>query len=104
MPDNRKNLQVRQPGIEGYDVADKNGWPTPLVDPSNPLRVAVVNGSNGEQKNFDPITTSQQRAGEHSLDGGQSKVSKGDYEDQGGHGTKTKTSQQNAGDHHTPES
>lgn len=84
MPDNRRNLQVNQPGIEGNDVNDKNGWPTPLTDPSNPVKMAVTSGSNGEQKNFDPTSTSkpsvpevgisgpylhtsQQKAGEHSV-------------------------------------
>ena len=100
MPDNRKNLQVRQPGIEGYDVADKNGWPTPLTDPSNPLKMAVTNGSSGEQKNFDPVSTSRQK--ELSLPEGSSKGPGVNYNEQGGHGNKTHTSQQNADNHHTP--
>lgn len=101
-PDVRKNLQVRQPGIEGYDEADKNGWPDPLVDPSNPLRMEVTNGSNGEQRNFDPLSTDGQD--QLSLTEGRAYVNTGDMEAQGGHGNKLKTSQQNAEDHSTGES
>ena len=104
MPDNRRNLQINQPGIQGNETVDKNGWPTPLTDPSNPLRVKVTNGSNGEQRNFDPVTTSQQRAAGHHAPEGGDLQHKGNDADQGGHGNKLKTSQQNAGDHHTPES
>lgn len=60
MPDNRNNLQVRQPGIEGYDVSDKNGWPTPLNSPLNPLKMVVSNGSRGEQRDFKAMATSRQ--------------------------------------------
>jgi hypothetical protein len=60
MPDNKRNLQIRQPGIEGYDVDDKNGWPTPLTDASDPLKLKVTNGSNGEQRNFRAMATSTQ--------------------------------------------
>lgn len=97
MPDNRKNLQVAQPGIEGYEVADKNGWPDPLVSPLNPLRVAVTNGQSGTQKNFDPTSTSRQK--ELSLAEGQVPANTGNMLDQGGHRNKLQTSQQNAGDH-----
>lgn len=103
MPDLRRNLQVNQPGIVGNEVNDKNGWPTPLTDPSNPLKMAVTNGSNGEQRNFDPTSTSQQNKSEHSAPGGRH-GSPGNQLDQGGHSDKLKTSQQNSGDHHTPES
>lgn len=99
MSDTRKNLQVRQPGIEGYDVSDKNGWPTPLTDPSSPLKFSVTNGSNGTQKNFDPTTTSQQRRGEHARPGGDPVHNVDDYTNQGGHKNELKTSQQNAGEH-----
>lgn len=95
-PDTRKNAQVRQPGIEGYDVADGDGWPTPLTDPSNPLKVTVTNGSHGEQRNFDPVSTSIQD--QLSLTEGKSKIATGDMEDQGSHANKWQTSQQNAGD------
>ena len=87
MPDNRRNLQVNQPGIQGNEELDKNGWPTPLCDPSNPVKMAVVNGSNGEQKNFDPTSTSKQ-----------------DVPEAGITGKYLHTSQQKAGEHHTPES
>lgn len=97
MPDNKRNLQIRQPGIEGYDVDDKNGWPTPLTDPSNPLRMKVTNGSNGTLSNFDPTSTSGQAG--LSLPEGKSTVNTGNMETQGGHGNKLQTSQQNAGDH-----
>lgn len=100
-PDLRKNLQVRQPGIEGYDDADKNGWPEPLVDPSNPLKMAVTMGSNGEQRNFEAMATDGQD--QLSLTEGSSVIKTGDMEDQGGHGNKLRTSQQNAGDHQPPE-
>lgn len=103
MPDLRKNLQVRQPTNQGDDVNDGNGWPTPLTDPSSPLKMVVTSGGNGTQTNKDLISTSQQDAGEHQLSEGQGSVSKGDYLDQGGHGDKLKTSQQNAGDHSVTE-
>lgn len=60
MPDVRKNLQVRQPNIEGVDVNDDNGWPTPLSDPSNPLKMVVSNGSRGETSYIDALSTSRQ--------------------------------------------
>lgn len=101
MPDNRRNVQVRQPGIEGYDTADKNGWPDPLVSPLDPLKVVVTHGQSGTQSNFDPTSTSRQA--ELSLAEGSSQASPGNQEDQGGHGNKLHTSQQNAGDHHVPE-
>ena len=85
MPDNRRNLQVRQDGIQGYDVDDKNGWPTPLCDPSNPVKMAVTNGSSGEQKNFDPTSTSKQ-----------------DVPEAGITGKYLHTDQQKSGDHSTP--
>ncbi len=56
MPDNRPSVQVNQPDI--INVPETN-WPTPLVDPSNTLKVAVTNGSNGSQKNFDPVSTAE---------------------------------------------
>lgn len=58
--DNRNNLQVRQEGIEGYGPADKNGWPTPLNNPANPLKFVVRDGSRGEQRDFKAMTTSRQ--------------------------------------------
>lgn len=97
MPDNRPNVQVRQPHIEGYETADKNGWPTPLVDPSNPLKVKVTNGSNGSQSNKTLMATDGQD--QLSLTEGSSAIKTGDMTDQGGHGNKWQTSQQNAGDH-----
>lgn len=60
MPDNRKNVQVRQPGIAGYENADKNGWPEPLADGSQTVKVTVTNGKNGQQTNFRPMKTSGQ--------------------------------------------
>lgn len=69
MPDNRRNLQVNQPGIQGNKEVDQNGWPTPLTDPSNPVKMAVTSGSNGEQKNFDPVSTSKQAVGEVGISG-----------------------------------
>lgn len=104
MPDNRPNIQVRQPGIEGYDTADKNGWPDPLVSPLSPLKMAVTNGSNGTRKNFDPVTTSQQDLGQHHLPEGDFAGHVGNHLDQGPHTNKWATSQQNAGDHSIPES
>lgn len=100
MPDNRPNIQIAQPHIEGYDVADKNGWPTPLVDPSNPLKLKVTNGSAGEQKNIQAMSTSSK--GELSLTEGSSDGKLGDVS-QGGHSDKLKTSQQNADGHSTIE-
>lgn len=101
-PNLRKNLQVHQPGIEGDDVNDGNGWPSPLSDPSNPLKMAVTNGSSGEQRNFDPTSTAGQN--QLSLAEGSSAANTGDMEAQGGHGDKLKTSQQNEQDHSTAES
>lgn len=64
MNDLNKNLQVKQPNIE--QLPGNNGWPedTPLTDPSNPLGRKVTVGRNGESMQI-PVTTSQQRAGEH---------------------------------------
>jgi len=73
MPDNRPNLQVKQPTIQGYGPDDQNGWPNPLTDPSSPLKVAVTNGSNGSQRNFDPVATQGQD--QLSLAEGHSKLS-----------------------------
>lgn len=100
-PDVRKNLQVRQPGIEGYESADKNGWPEPLVDPSDPLKLVVTAGSSGSQNNFQAMATSGQN--DLSLTEGRTSPGPGNMIDQGGHGDKLKTSQQNADDHSTPE-
>lgn len=60
MPDNRRNLQTQWKGIEGTETIDKNGWPTPLNDPSNPLKIKVTHGSRGEQKDFKAMKTSRQ--------------------------------------------
>jgi len=62
-------LQVNQPNIE--QLPQGNGWPTPLVDPSGTLKMAVTNGQSGSQKNIDPISTSQQDRKEHQLGEGQ---------------------------------
>lgn len=97
MPDNRVNLQIHQPGIEGDDVNDGNGWPKPLVSPLDPLKMTVTNGKNGTQRNFDPVSTSRQN--DLSLSEGRSSVATGNMLDQGGHGNKLRTSQQNASDH-----
>jgi hypothetical protein len=72
MPDNRRNLQVRQPGIEGYDPSDKNGWPVPLSDPGSALKVVVHSGMRGETKDFQAMKTSRQN--DVSLPEGHSKV------------------------------
>lgn len=100
MPDNRNNLQVRQPHIEGYEKADKNGWPDPLVDPSSPLKMKVTNGSNGEQIAKTLMATAGQD--QLSLAEGRSYVNTGDMQDQGGHGDKFKTSQMNPPEHSQP--
>lgn len=57
MSDLRKNGQVVQPNVE-Y-MPDDNGWPKPLTDPSDPYKVKVTNGKNGEQKDMDGEKTSQ---------------------------------------------
>lgn len=99
MPDNRPSVQVNQPDIIN---SPETNWPTPLVDPSGKLKVAVTNGSNGSQRDFKAMSTSQQDAGEHHLSEG--KPNSGATNDgQGGHSDKLKTSQQNAGDHQTAE-
>jgi hypothetical protein len=94
----RPNLQVSQPGIEGDAVNDGNGWPTPLTDPSNPLRMGVTNGSNGSQSNKDLISTSQQDSGAHHLAEGYPNGG-ATNKPQGSHGNEIETSQQNAGDY-----
>lgn len=63
--DLRKNLQVKQPNME-YPP-EGNGWPEPLTSPSNPLRIGVTNGKNGESTMNDGVQTSQQKKGEHHL-------------------------------------
>lgn len=98
MPDNRPSVQVNQPDI--INVPETN-WPKPLVDPSNKLRVEVTNGSNGEQRSFQAMSTEGQD--KLSLSEGSSAIKTGDMQGQGGHGNKLKTSQQNAGDHNTAE-
>lgn len=99
MPDNRETVQVNQPGI--INIPETN-WPSPLVDPSNQLKVVVTNGGNGSQTNFNPMSTSVQD--QLSLAEGQpAKVNTGNMEDQGGHGNKLQTSQQNVSDHSTAE-
>lgn len=102
MPSNRRNLQINQPGIEGNEPVDKNGWPTPLTSPLDPLKMKVTNGSNGSQSYKTIFATAGQD--QLSLTEGKASVNTGDMEAQGGHGNKLKTSQQNAGDHHTAES
>lgn len=98
MPDNRPSLQVNQKDI--INVPETN-WPDPLVDPSGKLRMAVTNGSNGTQKNFDPTSTAGQD--QLSTAEGHSAANTGDMQSQGSHGDKLKTSQQNAGDHQLTE-
>jgi len=100
--DVRRNLQVSQPGIEGDEVTDGNGWPKPLTDPSSRLKMAVTTGSNGSQRNFDPTSTSQQDADEHHLTEG-SNSAKATTAKQGGHANKLKTSQMNPPNHSLPE-
>lgn len=99
MPDNRETIQVNQPNIINLP---ENNWPDPLVDPSNKLKVVVTNGQSGSQRNFDPVSTAGQD--QLSLSEGNSNISTGNMLDQGGHGNKLRTSQQNAEDHSTPES
>lgn len=99
MSDNRPSVQVNQPDI--INVPETN-WPDPLVDPSNKLKVVVTNGSNGSQRDFKAMSTSQQDAGEHQLTEGKNSPGPGDVT-QGGHGNKLFTSQQNADDHHKAE-
>lgn len=60
MPDNRKNLQVHQPTLQGDDANDGNGWPEPLTDPSSPLKMVVSSGSRGSQNGFQAMSTSRQ--------------------------------------------
>lgn len=100
MPDNRDNVQVKQPGIEGYETADKNGWPDPLVSPLNPLTVKVTNGQSGTQSNKDIISTD----GQEKLSLAEGRGSAGPtLFSQGGHDDKLKTSQMNPPNHSQPE-
>lgn len=57
MPDLRKNLQVKQKGIQ-YEP-EGNGWPEPLVDESSPLKMKVETGSSGESKTLGLTGSSQ---------------------------------------------
>jgi hypothetical protein len=74
MSDNRRNLQVGQPGIEGNETVDNNGWPTPLNDRTNTLKVVITDGKRGQTKDFRAMSTSGQ--GELSLPEGHSHPSK----------------------------
>ena len=94
MPDNRPSMQVNQPDI--INVPETN-WPSPLVDPSSKLKMKVTNGSNGSQRNFQAMKTDGQD--KLSLTEGSSAIKTGDQLNQGSHGNKLHTSQQNAGDH-----
>lgn len=58
MPNNRRNIQVNQPNVEGNETVDKNGWPTPLSSPLNPLKLVVSDGSRGETRSFRAMSTS----------------------------------------------
>ncbi len=98
-PDLRRNLQVNQPHIEGNEVNDKNGWPDPLCDDSSPLKMAVTNGSNGEQRNFEAMACD----GQDQLSLTEGKVGPSTLNSQGGHGDKFKTSQMNPPNHSQPE-
>lgn len=98
MPDNRETVQVNQPNVINLP---ENNWPDPLVDPSNKLRVAVTNGSNGTQMNKDITSTVGQD--QLSLTEGKYKGQIGDQLDQGSHSNPLITSQQAAGDHSKPE-
>lgn len=100
MPDNRETVQVNQPDIINLP---ENNWPDPLTDPSNKLKVVVSSGGNGTQTNKDITSTSQQDRGAHQLSEGHEVISTGNMEDQGNHGNKLQTSQQNAQDHSTAE-
>jgi hypothetical protein len=102
MSDTRSNLQATQEGIVGNKEYDNSGWPTPLVDPSGQLKIKVTNGLSGSQRDFKAMSCEGQD--KLSLTEGTPTVNKVNYLDQGGHGNKLKTSQQNAGDHQTPES
>lgn len=90
MPDNRPSVQVNQPDI--INVPETN-WPTPLVDPSSQLKVKVTHGSNGSQENKTLMATQGQD--QLSTPEGKYKGNMGDQTDQGGHGNKFQTSQQN---------
>jgi hypothetical protein len=98
MPDNRETVQVNQPNIINLP---ENNWPEPLVDPSNKLKVTVTHGMSGTQTNKDLTATAGQD--QLSLAEGHGRIATGNMEEQGGHGNKLKTSQQNAGDHSTAE-
>lgn len=64
MSDVADNLQVNQPNVIN---SPSTNWPDPLADASNKLKIAATNGQSGEQRNFDPISTSQQDALNHHL-------------------------------------
>lgn len=61
--DLKRNLQVNQPNVT--ELPEGNGWPEPLGENSNPLRMKVTNGRNGESSMGPKIATSQQGRGEH---------------------------------------
>lgn len=97
MPDNRSNLQIRQPGIAGYETADKEGYAEALASTSNQLKMKVTHGKNGTQTNKRLMATDGQD--QLSLTEGSSAIKTGNMELQGSHENKWQTSQQNAGDH-----
>ena len=99
MSDIADNLQVNQPNVIN---TPSTNWPDPLTDPSNKLHVSVTHGANGEQRNVDLVSTSQQDSLEHHLpEGGTNSCTNccgSSVPDS------FKTSQMKSGDHHTPES
>lgn len=72
MVDVRRNLQVKQTGVEGDRQIDENGWPDALNDPSDPLKLVVTDGKLGEQREFKAMATSRQD--DVSLPEGRSKI------------------------------
>lgn len=83
MSDLKKNLMVKQPNVT--ELPENNGWPTPLVDESSPIRQVVNMGKVGEVSNKQLTSTSPES-----------------WEQ--GSGESPKTSQMSGSGHHTPES
>lgn len=67
-PDTRRNLMTNQPYTT--NMPEGNGWPEPLVDDSDQLRIQVLDGKNGERIMDDGLKTSQQKEmGHHAPEG-----------------------------------
>lgn len=61
MSDRRKNLQLNQQNIE--PMPEGNGWPKPLTDPSDQLRIAPTEGKSGSSESRDVASMKRSNVG-----------------------------------------